>query len=526
MLLPSRHLAGIPPSLGTGLPYTLAKQVLKVLKKMSSNDNMSNTMETEEPSSGNDRSPPRKSRKPESPNGETSAPGSGALQGPASYNGPPVMMNLVNQAGSFKSLTRPEQKKMVEEIRKMVGQIQDVFLAERGDLVIVPLTTLQKRQLLEITSLDDSEVKCSLTKWEQECKALIHGVPVDLTDDEIKTQLKNDGVVGVKRMNRWKDGKSSPTESVILNFSARQLPSRVKIDWLSFQVKTFIPPPKQCWNCWGFGHTKMTCIAPPRCRKCSDEHASDIRCKKPAQCPNCLDAEQTGPRDHEAGTIKCPLFASRRESNRTATLQSLSFEEAKRRNGLGPGGTSSDHDLVREMSTMKRDIEELKKKEKSLESLVNHPVIAKIQGEVADLRTEVQEVKEKVDLLAEFKEEMKEEVREEVKKATNDMKNEAKKDRASFKREAETRADAHFKKIEALLEKSQQTGPKTRLSGTNKISKVTVSSPSHSMNSREDVLIPSGPSSCPGIATQYEPPRVDSRCRKKKSHPPHHDPVN
>lgn len=287
----SRHLAGIPASLDTELPCILAKQV----RKMASNSSMSNTMEEEEHSSEDGTSPRRKISRPESPNGEGISVGASALQGPASYKGPPVMMNLVGQTGSFKSLARADQKKMVEEIEKKVGKIQDVFLAERGDLTIVPLSALQKGQLLEITNLRGSEVKCSLTKWEQDCKALIHGVPVDLTEEEIKAQLKGDGVVGVKRMNRWKDGKSSPTESIILNFASKQHPTRVKIELLSYQVRTFIQPPKQCWNCWGFGHTKITCTAPTRCRKCSKEHASEVHAHPSGSVPQLPGCNSTRP---------------------------------------------------------------------------------------------------------------------------------------------------------------------------------------------------------------------------------------
>lgn len=145
-----------------------------------------------------------------------------------------------------------------------------------------------------------------------------------------------------------------------------------------------------------------------------------LKCKNPAQCPSCLDAAQTGPRDHEAGTVKCPLFMSRRENNKTAALQGLSLDEAKKRATQIPSAPTpqrihnGDHDLVKEMSIMKRDIEDIKKREKSEVSLADHPVIVMIQNEIVDLKTDIQEVKETMGSIKKFKEE----VREEVKKAS------------------------------------------------------------------------------------------------------------
>jgi len=476
----------------------------------------------EEESGDSVTSPRRKICKIGDPKKDGQSPGSGSIRGPPSYNGPPVMMNLVGQANSFKSLAKEAQRKMGEEIKKQVGQLQHISLAERGDLTISPLTTLQKSQLLEITSLFGLEVKCSLTKWEQDGKALIHGVPIDLTEDEIKAHLRDDGVVGVKRMNRWQDGKALPTESVILNFSSKQHPTRVKIDWLSYQVKTFIPPPRQCWNCWGFGHTKMICKAKTRCRKCGEGHASDIKCKNPAQCPSCLDAAQTGPRDHEAGTVKCPLFVSRRENNKTAVLQGLSFDEAKRRATQSPSALTpqrshnDDHDLVKEMSTMKRDIEDLKKREKSEVSLANHPVIVMIQNEVVDLKADIQEVKEKMGSI----EELKEEVREEVKKACADTKIELKKAGADTRDEVKKESEALYKKLEALV---QSLVAKKGTYGTR--TKATANTLSKSSINREVTTPVSPPSSSVKIRPS-DPPRVDPRAWRKKPPLSLHDLAN
>lgn len=172
------------------------------------------------------------------------------------------------------------------------------------------------------------------------------------------------------------------------------------------------------------------------------------------------------------------------------------------------------HDLVKEMESMKRDIEDLKKREKSEVSLANHPVIAMIQNDVVDLKTDVREMKEKMDLLADWKEEL----RDEVKKASAEMKSEAKEERDNQKKES----DAVVKRLEALISSQTINKPRGTYSNRNKVTVNTIANPS----TDREVMVTVNSSDNSRKVRPKDPPQVDPRAWRRKVPSTCHDPVN
>lgn len=51
-----------------------------------------------------------------------------------------------------------------------------------------------------------------------------------------------------------------------------RLPERVKIGYVRYIVRPYIPPPTRCFTCQRFGHIAAACKAKARCAKCGGEH--------------------------------------------------------------------------------------------------------------------------------------------------------------------------------------------------------------------------------------------------------------
>jgi hypothetical protein len=162
-------------------------------------------------------------------------------------------------------------------------------------------------------------------------RCIIFGVPVDISDDEIKLETS---AVLVKRLEKRQDdlGQTrSPTTTVVLTFNNPN-PERVTIGWMSFKTKLYIPPPIRCFKCQHFGHISTSCRSKISCPRCSLPHEykdcptllsnhNEQEIEINLKCPNCND-------NHSAGFRGCPAFIKAKEIASIRATSSMSYSEA------------------------------------------------------------------------------------------------------------------------------------------------------------------------------------------------------
>lgn len=56
-----------------------------------------------------------------------------------------------------------------------------------------------------------------------------------------------------------KNGTKQESLSVLLQFREEVLPARVKVGFMSFYVRPYVPPPLRCFKCQRFGHVAAVC---------------------------------------------------------------------------------------------------------------------------------------------------------------------------------------------------------------------------------------------------------------------------
>ena len=81
----------------------------------------------------------------------------------------------------------------------------------------------------------------------------------DMSEVEIRDELKDQGVAGVNRVTLKKEGKVIPTNTLFLTFGSPELPKEITVGYLKVKVALFVPNPMRCFNCKKFGHTSQRC---------------------------------------------------------------------------------------------------------------------------------------------------------------------------------------------------------------------------------------------------------------------------
>lgn len=143
------------------------------------------------------------------------------------------------------------------------------------------------------------------------------------TDDILAhLQRRNLPITNVYRFPPHRDNPSVPNPRLLLTFSVPFPPSRVKLGFNMYTIRTYIPFPRRCFKCHKFGHPQKYCRSPHVvCSQCgSSLHAT---CANPACCPNCK-----GP--HSASSVHCPFFKLEKEILEQCALHKLDRREATR----------------------------------------------------------------------------------------------------------------------------------------------------------------------------------------------------
>nr|XP_043067127.1 uncharacterized protein LOC122321349 [Drosophila bipectinata] len=116
------------------------------------------------------------------------------------------------------------------------------------------------------------------------------------------------------------------TGLIKISFKLTHLPDFLYIGYERVEVRTFIPRPMRCNNCFRFGHTAKFCKNTPTCANCGlDAHVnyenSEI-CQNKPNCINCSLKKLPTP-DHHARNKDCPVFLSNKEVQAIKTLQKV-----------------------------------------------------------------------------------------------------------------------------------------------------------------------------------------------------------
>ena len=174
-----------------------------------------------------------------------------------------VLCGIVGEPKSVKSLYNSGQ--LLVEITKKV-QADNIFKTTKFfDLKVTPHASLNSSK---------GVIRCPELKG--------------VSDDEIRENLKEEGVIHFRRFKIKRHGKLIPTNTFVFPFNTPKKPDKIKIGFLRCEVTTYAPNPLRCFHCQQYGHHELRCNRDAACGNCAGPVAHDVdRCKNATKCANC-----------------------------------------------------------------------------------------------------------------------------------------------------------------------------------------------------------------------------------------------
>jgi len=191
----------------------------------------------------------------------------------------------------------------------------------KGGIAVHCFTAAQALKMKQVTSLGDWNVVVEFPKSETQCKGVIRGMPVDVSEQEILDACGNI-VQGVKRLKRREDGKWVDSEAVCLTFSKKVLPAVVTIGFEAYRVKPYVEQVVRCYKCQRLGHMSKSCKGSVRCVRCGGAHnLENCTDKELVKCCRCGQS-------HSAAYQGCESFKTAKKINSVRANQCVSYSEA------------------------------------------------------------------------------------------------------------------------------------------------------------------------------------------------------
>ena len=135
---------------------------------------------------------------------------------------------------------------------------------------------------------------------------------------------------------------SGKNGSILMYFNSSFLPDYIEVEHSRFKVKQYRHKPKQCFQCFEFGHIISSCRNSPRCPSCSGTHEKSESCG-PIVCSNCGG-------NHPPSSRECIRFKFEQEILEVAHNEFISIGSAKRIvMGANQSPESSYASVLREM---------------------------------------------------------------------------------------------------------------------------------------------------------------------------------
>lgn len=227
-----------------------------------------------------------------------------------------VMFKLMDQSGGGFKAVNP--LKLADSLRG-IGEGLDARVLANGALLVICKNKDQVGKARKVGKLAGKKVEVSIFENVEMVKGVIYGVCADMTEGEIKDNIKGGKVYNVKRFKAREGG--NPNAPVLISFIGKVLPERVFIGCLSYQVKAYQRPPVRCFKCQRYGHMAASCNGGRRCAKCGGDHDIVSCGELTLKCCNCGGS-------HMASSRECHQFMKAKQVQEIRDQKKMSYAEA------------------------------------------------------------------------------------------------------------------------------------------------------------------------------------------------------
>lgn len=200
-----------------------------------------------------------------------------------------------------------------------------------GALLVFCRDSAQLGRVIRLNKIEGKKVLATLAKSGGGLvRGVIFGIPVSVSADQIKENVKGVKVREARRLKTTREGQKCDSLSVMLTFDEERFPDKVYIGYMSYDVRLYVPPPLRCYKCQKYGHVAAVCKGKQRCGRCAGEHEYG-KCERGAKlkCCNCGG-------EHSSAYRGCEVSKKAAEVQRMKTSHGITYAEAARRVGEQP----------------------------------------------------------------------------------------------------------------------------------------------------------------------------------------------
>ena len=238
-----------------------------------------------------------------------------------SYNNWPRFL-VVESSSDDLPLSKLSPFAVQKGFQAVAGTFKNVKRLMDGSFLVECGKRAQSQYLLRTNRFIDRPVRVSIHKTLNSSRGVIRCRDfADMSEVEIRDELKDQGVVGVNRVTLKKEGKVIPTNTLFLTFGSAEVPKEITVGYLKVKVALFVPNPMRCFSCNKFGHTSQRCKVAAKCTGCG-KNKHEGQCEGPKLCSNC-----NGP--HASSAKDCPVWQKEKEIQRVRVEKRISFPEAR-----------------------------------------------------------------------------------------------------------------------------------------------------------------------------------------------------
>ncbi|XP_055614570.1 uncharacterized protein LOC129760914 [Uranotaenia lowii] len=210
-----------------------------------------------------------------------------------------------------------------KSVELAAGEIIGGHPCDQGQAYLLKVRSQkQVDKLLAVKNLIDSTpVTINFHPSLNTCKCVVTCREAAGATDEVLTQdLANQGVIGVHRFTRKVDGKTQPTNTLVLTLRGTTVPTHIRFGFIQAQTRPYYSRPMICLQCGKLGHTKKHCKNETACLNCGEEQTHP-NCELPPNCVNCQDA-------HPSNSRSCPAYKEEQDIIRIRTDLGIPHNEA------------------------------------------------------------------------------------------------------------------------------------------------------------------------------------------------------
>ncbi|XP_064465286.1 uncharacterized protein LOC135376727 [Ornithodoros turicata] len=210
-------------------------------------------------------------------------------------------------------------------VSSLSNHITEIKKLRSGDLLIKCTSETDCKKILNAREMLDIPICASLHKTLNTCRGVIAVAElIDVPVEEILENLKEQAVIDVRKLKIRKNNEYITTRNVVLTFDRPSLPDKLKVGYLSAEVRPYIPNPLRCFKCNRFGHAADACRESSCCARCGQQSHDTNECRGPDSCVNCTN-------DHPSYSRSCPKWKLEKEILRIKVIENISYPEARKR---------------------------------------------------------------------------------------------------------------------------------------------------------------------------------------------------